>query len=236
MWAAGLIYLFFTPYIIFFPWLILIEDKNTFDSFRESYHLVKDRWFKYAALFFVSFFIILCAVACLLGAALVFIYWFNGVEIADFYRLNQSLGATVPLNVKSAVLIGLISGYGLRFQISLMLFVLFFLYVSVFGLNTLILVLAAGYKTIKDYNLVAAEEKRASAKEDVFEITEFFKNTKEITIDSGEPEEFDESAIGPQTRTETLRQFHKEEYDTIPPYAKQKPPMHEYPDPDSTQE
>ncbi len=229
-----LIYTFFSPYIIFYPWMIMLEEKNVFESFRASYHLVRSRWIKYALLFFLSALIMFFAVMGIIFVAGMISVWINWDVSWSLWRLNQFLGDTMPFNIKAAILFTELTSFGLKATLSLMAFLLFSLYVAFLGLNMFVLILAISYKTLNDYNLIVsseAEEENKPKEDDLFEITSLFKNVKEITIDTKEPETFDDSAIGHLNRRETLRQFNKEDEDTAN-FGRIKHLVHEYPDPE----
>ena len=100
-----LIYTFFSPYIIFYPWMIMLEEKNVFDSFRASYHLVRSRWIKYALLFFLSALIMFFAVMGIIFVAGMISVWINWDVSWSLWRLNQFLGDTMPFNIKAAILL-----------------------------------------------------------------------------------------------------------------------------------
>lgn len=233
-----LIYTFFSPYIIFYPWMIMLEDKSVFESFSASYHLVRSRWIKYALLFFLSALIMFFAVIGIIFFAGLISVWINWEASWSLWRMNQFLGDTMPFNIKLAILFSQMTNFGLKATFSLTAFMLFSLYVAVFGLNMFVMILAVSYKTLNDYNLIASsekEEKPEPKEDDLFEITSLFKNVKEITIDTKEPETFDDSAIGHLNRSETLRQFNKEDEDTAN-FGKVKHLVHEYPDPTDSED
>ena len=146
-----LIYTFFSPYIIFYPWMIMLEDKSVFESFSASYHLVRSRWIKYALLFFLSALIMFFAVIGIIFFAGLISVWINWEASWSLWRMNQFLGDTMPFNIKLAILFSQMTNFGLKATFSLTAFMLFSLYVAVFGLNMFVMILAVSYKTLNDY-------------------------------------------------------------------------------------
>lgn len=234
LFMAALVYAFFSPYIIFYPWMIMLEDKSVFDSFRASYHLVRSRWIKYALLFFLSALILFFAVM-----GIIFVAGFISVRInwdvaLSLWRLNQFLADAMPFNIKAALLFTEMASFGFKAAFSLTAFMLFSLYMAFLGFNMFVLILAISYKTLNDYELIVSrepEKEKEPEERDNFEVTALFKNVKEITIDTKETETFDDSAIGHLNRNETLRQFNKEDEDTAN-FGRPKYLVHEYPDPE----
>ena len=224
--VSKLIYIFFIPYIMFFPWKIL-EGQNVFEAFNDSYELVKNRWFKYALLFFCSFTAVSFLLLLLIAGPIAFL---SGDYFLGVYRINRILGESAPVNAKIWFLVGIIKGYGFKMGfifISLMLFYSFSLITSI---NIFNLILSVSYKTLTDYKLMGetAIQPKPVKKDDDFEIEKFLKNTKEVKISTNMQSNYDESALGHQDRTETLRHFNKED-DTL--LDTDTTIVHEYPDP-----
>ena len=233
---TSVIYICFLPYIIFSPWKIILEDKTVFESFRASYHLVKKHWLKCALLFLLAGIItalLFFAAAAVSGA---FTLWFNWEAFSFLKRLNLSLGADMPSNIKTAVMLAELGPFGLRTALSLTAFVCFVSYAALFCFNMFLLILTLSYKTLKAYSLMAENppepEPEKTVEEDLDDLAALFKDVKEITINPDDDNTFEEaSALGHLDRREALRRFNKEDEDTAN-YGRIKPVVHEYPDPD----
>ncbi len=229
LFISKIIYIFFIPYIMFFPWKIL-EGQNVFEAFNDSYELVKNRWGKYALLFFCSLMAVSFLFLLLIALPASFL---SGDYYLVVYRLNRVLGETVPVNSKIWLLVGLMKGYGLKMAFSFIVLMLFYAYSLITSINILNLIFSVGYKTLKDYKLIADSASRAQdikpVIKDDFEIENFLKDAKEVSISTNIEDTSDESALGHQDRAETLRQFHKED-DTV--IISDTTIIHEYPDPD----
>ena len=231
------VYVCFFPYIIFHPWKIILEDKTVFESFWASYHLVRKHWLKCALLFLLSGIITAFLVFAALGVLTAFTLWFNWEAFSFLKRLNLSLGADMPSNIKTAVMLAELGPFGLRTAVSLTVFACFASYSVLFGFNIFLLILTLSYKTLKAYNLMAENppepEHKKTVEEERDDLAALFKDVKEITINPGDDDTFEEtSALGHLDRREALRRFNKEDEDTAN-YGRIKPVIHEYPDPDN---
>ena len=217
-----------------------MEDKTVFESFRESCHLVKTHWLKCALLFLISGVITVFLVFAAIAVLTAFTLWFNWEAFSFLKRLNLSLGADMPSNIKTAVMLAELGPFGLRTAVSLTAFACFASYAVLFGFNMFLLVLTLSYKTLNAYNLMAENppepERKKTVEEELDDLAALFKDVKEITINLGDDDTFEEtSALGHLDRREALRRFNKEDEDTAN-YGRIKPVIHEYPDPDDRED
>jgi len=226
---SKIIYIFFIPYIMFFPWKIL-EGHNVFEAFNESYELVKNRWYKYALLFFCSLSAVLFFLLFLLALPASFL---SGDYFLAVYRLNRAISQAIPVSSKIWLLLNFVGNDGVKMAFSFIVLMLFYAYSFIMSINILNLIFSVSYKTLKDYKLIGDVTSRTKdikpVKQDEFEIENFLKDAKEVTINTNIEETSDESALGHQDRSETLRQFHKEDDSLI---VSDTTIVHEYPDPD----
>lgn len=206
-------YIIVTPYISFFPMAIFLRDAGVLDSFKYSFYMVRGRWLEVWGI------IILFGICnMLLSLALMFMI---KMGVSTIYAgIGQKIFALM-FSGGSGGMFGIVFG------------ILGFILASIFAFSVVYSFWITGFTSVF-INLEARNDEKVlpkseydddyepvvvpqSSKATQHEITEMFKNIKEVNVNVS-PDTERKTALGPQNREQALREFKKDDQITMPTF------------------